>query len=80
MIVPIPRITAILNPDTEAGITTFHIVSHLLAPREYDASLYVRGTAVRASSAMLEITGIALTVSIKAAVDIFSPDEIKSLL
>ena len=73
MIVPMPRMMATLNPDTDDGMTTLQIVSHFPAPREYEACLYVRGTAVKASSAILEMTGIALTVSIKAAVACSDP-------
>src|SRR5271157_1002270 len=46
----IPRTTAVIIPEDATGTTTFFIVSHFVAPREIDASLYSLGTELRAST------------------------------
>ena len=58
---PIPSITAAIIPEEAAGITTFHIVCHLVAPRAREAILYSLGTEVIASSEIEIIVGRDIT-------------------
>ena len=52
-----PSTIAAMMPDEPTGRTTFFIVSHFVAPREMDASLYSLGTDLIASTESEVIVG-----------------------
>src|SRR5664280_3493432 len=66
-----PSITAVEIPDRADGMITCVMVSNLMAPRAYDASLNSRGTAYKASSERLEIVGMAIIAKIMDALIMF---------
>src|SRR5690606_29452780 len=57
---PIPSIIAAIIPEDAAGTNIYRIVSHLVAPKAKEASLYSFGKALIASSAILTIVGKAI--------------------
>ena len=68
-----PRIMEVQIPEIAAGRVIFVIVSHLVAPRAYDASFKDDGTDEIASSEMLAMVGIDINESIIAALNRFNP-------
>jgi hypothetical protein len=68
-----PRIMEVQIPEIAAGRVIFVIVSHLVAPRAYDASFKDDGTDEIASSEILAMVGIDINESIIAALKRFNP-------
>src|SRR6056297_1965117 len=70
---PIPKITAVTIPELAVGNITLLIVSHLVPPNANEASLYLLGIEVIASSDKLIIVGKAIIPNIIEAVKAVNP-------
>jgi hypothetical protein len=73
MALDIPKITAVQIPDKAPGIDTYIMVSQEVAPKAREASFKSRGTAYRASSAILQMVGRLINASTTDAVNKLIP-------